>query len=289
MWQELKHWLNHDLVTTASGMRISVADIIFIVLLVLAGYLLSKLVEYVLARKLKKTSLSPDVVHAFKRISFYTILVVVVASILSLLGIPVTAFAFATGAIAIGLGFGAQNIINNFISGWILIAERPIRVGDLIEFEGEYCTVIEVGARSTLVHRLDGVHVLIPNSHLLEKTLVNWTLVDGLIRHQIRVGVGYQSNPKQVSELLLQIATSHPSVLETPVPEVIFEDFGDSALIFDMYFWSDVKAGKALRCIRSELRMAIHEQFAEFGIEIAFPQRDINIRGVVPVNVTGNS
>ncbi len=205
------------------------------------------------------------------------ILVLVALTILSVLGIPITAFAFATGAIAIGVGFGAQNIINNFISGWILIAERPIRINDFIEIDGNMGTVSEVGARSTLIHRTDGVHMLVPNSTLLETTVINWTLLDRNIRTSLRIGVAYGSNPMQVVELMKEAVSGVAEVLDTPPPEYVFEDFGDSALIFDVYFWSHVMGAKTLRSIRSDIRFRISEIFAANDVVIAFPQMDIHL------------
>jgi small-conductance mechanosensitive channel len=196
-----------------------------------------------------------------------------------------TAFAFATGAIAIGVGFGAQNIINNFISGWILMAERPIRIGDFIEFDAWQGTVERVGNRSTRIRRIDGVHLLVPNSHLLERTVVNWTLVDQEIRTVVRVGVEYGSPVRQVSNLILQAVTDQAQVKNTPAPGIVFEDFGDNSLVFDAYFWCDVSGEKVLREIRSDVRFRISDLFAENGIVVAFPQRDVHLDTRDPLEV----
>ncbi len=268
---------NTKLITTSSGFFISVEGIMLVILAMLGGYVLSHFTEYLLAKRLANSKMQADVIHIIKRVSFYLILVMVALTILSVLGIPITAFAFATGAIAIGVGFGAQNIINNFISGWILIAERPIRINDFIEIEGNMGIVAEVGARSTLIHRIDGVHMLVPNSKLLETTVINWTLVDRKIRTSVRVGVAYGSDPKLVVELLQQALKGNEYVLESPEPEYVFEDFGDSALIFDVYFWSYVLGNKTMRSIRSSVRFRISELFAAHGIVIAYPQLDVHL------------
>ena len=271
-----KIW-NTTLITTKSGFFISVEGIMLVLVSMLGGYLLSRLTEFFLARRLANSKIQPDVIHIIKRVSFYLILVLVALTILSVLGIPITAFAFATGAIAIGVGFGAQNIINNFISGWILIAERPIRINDFIEIDGNMGTVSEVNARSTLIHRTDGVHMLVPNSTLLETTVINWTLLDRNIRTSLRIGVAYGSNPMQVVELMKEAVSGVAEVLDTPPPEYVFEDFGDSALIFDVYFWSHVMGAKTLRSIRSDIRFRISEIFAANDVVIAFPQMDIHL------------
>ena len=276
---------NYVLATTPSGQAISVGQIISVLALLVGGYFASRFVGYLLGRRLSRTRLRPDVVHTLKRVAFFTILVLVVVTALGLLGIPLTAFAFATGAIAIGIGFGAQNIINNFISGWILMAERPIRIGDYIEFDTWHGTVESVGNRSTRIRRTDGVHLLVPNSQLLERTVVNWTLVDQEIRTTVRVGVEYGSPVRQVSELILQAVTEPDLVKKKPSPNVVFEDFGDNSLVFDAYFWCDVTGDKLLREIRSDIRFRICDLFAENEIVVAFPQRDVHLDARKPLEI----
>jgi small-conductance mechanosensitive channel len=282
---QLQSLWDFQVINTSGGVLITVGDIVLVLAIICAGYLLSRFIEFLVARKLDKTKLRPDAVIVIKRISFYSILALVTLATMGLLGIPIAAFAFATGAIAIGIGFGAQNIINNFISGWILIAERPIRVDDFIELDGFTGTVKRVGTRSTLVHRPDGVHVLVPNSKLLENTVINWTLIDGVIRTSVRVGVAYGTNPQKVIELMQGCVIGRSGVLAKPAPEFVFEDFGDNALIFDAYFWCDVAGEKTLRTIRSETRLALADAFNVNNIVVAFPQRDIHLHTEKPISV----
>jgi small-conductance mechanosensitive channel len=254
MLADLKLFWNFVLTTTPSGQSITLGQVLSVIALLLVGYYGSRLVGFILGRRLAKTDLRPDVVHIFKRVTFFTILILLFITALGLLGIPLTAFAFATGALAIGIGFGAQNIINNFISGWILMAERPIRIDDFIEIDAWQGTVESVGNRSTRIRRTDGVHLLVPNSQLLERTVVNWTLVDQLIRTTVRVGVEYGSPVRRVSELMMEAVTRQAQVRTSPSPSVVFEDFGDNALVFDAHFWCDVTGEKLLREIRSDIR-----------------------------------
>lgn len=277
MLDEAKEFWGYVLATAPSGQSISVGQVVSVLGLLIGGYFVSRLVGYFLGRRLANTALRADVIHVLKRIVFFSILLLVVMTALSLLGIPLTAFAFATGAIAIGVGFGAQNIINNFISGWILMAERPIRIGDYIEIDAWQGTVESVGNRSTRIRRTDGVHLLVPNSLLLERTVVNWTLVDQQIRTTVRVGVEYGSPVQQVSELILQAVEGQGQVKNSPSPNVVFEDFGDNSLVFDAYFWCDVTGEKLLREIRSDIRFRICDLFEEHGIVVAFPQRDVHL------------
>ncbi len=283
--QELHDFLNTGLFPGPGGVVITVGKLFAVFVLLTVGYLLSRLIGYVLAKRLESTRINADVVHVIRRVAFLTLIVIVILTALSLLGVPLTAFAFATGAIAIGVGFGAQNIINNFISGWILMAERPIRIGDFVEIDTTYGTVEQIGTRSTRIRRIDGVHLLVPNSQLLERTVVNWTLVDREIRTTVRVGVEYGSPVRRVAELILQAVNAQPEVKDKPAASVIFDDFGDNALIFDTYFWCDVGGEKLLRDIRSEIRFRITDLFAEDGIVIAFPQRDVHLDASEPVPV----
>lgn len=271
---------------TASGDQvITIGQIVLVIFLLIFGYLGSRFLGYLLGKRLSAMKLRPDVIYVLKRIVFFGILILVVITALGLLGIPLTAFAFATGALAIGIGFGAQNIINNFISGWILMAERPIRIDDFIELDSAFGVVEQVGTRSTRIRRSDGVHMLVPNSLLLERTVVNWTLVDKEIRTSVRVGVSYGSPVNKVAELILQAVTDQVESKAEPAPSVIFEDFGDNALIFDAFFWCDVGGEKALREIRSAIRFRISELFADNGIVIAFPQRDVHLDATKPLQI----
>ncbi len=285
MPNQLSEFLNFTLLPMSNGQALTVGKLIAVIVLLVGGYLLSRLIGHVLARKLTRTRLRPDAIETIKRVTFFTILILVILTALSLLGVPLTAFAFATGAIAIGVGFGAQNIINNFISGWILMAERPIRIDDFIELDDRMGIVEKIGNRSTRIRRTDGVHLLVPNSQLLEQTVINWTLVDRQIRTTIRVGVEYGSPVKKVAELILKAVNAQPEVKEKPAASVIFEDFGDNALIFDTYFWCDVGGERFLREIRSDIRFRITDLFEENGIVIAFPQRDVHVDSDDPLRI----
>jgi small-conductance mechanosensitive channel len=216
---------------------------------------------------------------------FYALIVGVALTALSLLNVPLASLAFMTGAVAIGVGFGAQNIINNFISGWILMAEQPVRVGDFVEIDQHVGTVETIGNRSTRIKRTDGVRLLVPNSQMLERVVINWTLVDKDIRTVIRIGVAYGSDPRRVAELFEQAVRAQDSVLEEPPPRIYFEDFGDNALIFDAVFWSQVGGERELRQTRSDIRFRISELFTAENIVIAFPQRDLHIDTLSPLQV----
>ena len=254
-------------------------------MLVVVGYAISRLTTYILGRRLARSRLQPDHVQMISRLIFWIILVIVFLTALSLLNIPLTAFAFITGAVAIGIGFGAQNILNNFISGWILMTEKPIRIGDFVEIDDMHGVVEGIGTRSTRIRRVDGVHLMVPNSQLLEQIVINWTLVDRMIRSKVRVGVAYGSPVRRVEELVGQAVREQEEINVEPAPVVVFEDFGDHALIFETYFWCDVSGERDLRKVRSNVRHRIIELFEAEGIVIAYPQRDIHLTAAQPLSV----
>ena len=191
-------------------------------------------------------------------------------------GIDLTQLAFVAGALSLGIGFGLQNIVNNFVSGLILLAERPFKAGDIIEAGGFTGTVNKVNVRATEITTFDRKTLILPNSELINGTVTNWIHKTTLGRIQVPVGVSYGSDAKQVHDMLVGIANDHPRVLSNPEPFVAFDNFGDSSLDFVLYaYLADIGFGLT---VRTELRMAILERFRAANIEIPFPQRDINIR-----------
>lgn len=233
--------------------------------------------------RLAGKGVNADVIQIVSRAYLVLGFVILAIMALDILGIPLAAFAFISGAIAIGVGFGAQNIINNFISGWILMWERPIKIGDFLELGEARGTVESINTRSTCIRRVDGVHLLVPNSLLLENTVINWTLLDKLVRTSVRLGVAYGSDVQLVSRLLQQAAEENTDVLKDPAYGVIFDDFGDNSLIFELNVWVYATAERGLRLIRSDLRFRIDELFRENGVVIAFPQRDVHVDGQIVV------
>lgn len=283
MEQFLSFW-NYQLFSIGDA-EYTVGQFILLVLLIVFGYGISRLLESLFSKRLAKTHLRPHAIQTLQRVFFYLLIVGVILTALSLLHVPLTTFAFMTGAIAIGLGFGAQNILNNFISGWILMMEQPVRVGDFIEIDQFTGVVERIGNRSTRIRRTDGVHLLVPNSQMLERVVVNWTLIDHNIRTTLRVGVAYGSSPQQVAKLIEQAVCVQDDILTEPPPRVIFEDFGDNALIFDAVFWCRVGGERELRQIRSNIRFKISELFSAANITIAYPQRDVHIDGLGPLQI----
>ncbi len=276
---------HYPLIKLSSGIQMTVSQILLTLLVVGLGLVVSWYLQRLLGLQLRKRDVDPNATQTIQRVVFYATLIVLFLTALGMLGIPVTALAFISGAVAIGIGFGAQNIFNNLISGWILMSERPVRIGDFVELNDNRGTVETIGNRSTRIRRVDGVRLLVPNSQLLESMVVNWTLIDRQLRTSVRVGVAYGSPVRLVEKLLYQILQEHNNVLRDPAPLVIFEDFGDSALVFDAIFWCESGGERDLRMIRSDLRFRFDELCRENDIVIAFPQRDVHLYTHSPIEV----
>ena len=223
-------------------------------------------------------------IQFLQRFIFFSMSAIIILTALNWLHIPLTAFAFMGGALAIGIGFGVQTLMNNFISGMILTAERQVKVGDVIEVDGHRGTVLSLGTRCSTIQKFDGIEVLVPNSYLLEKNVANWTLSDPHHRFDFVVGVDYGADTDQVMALLTDAVQNQPGLATTPRPQVFFEAFGDNSLNFRVYFWIDIRKENSLH-IGSEIRLRINRLCREKGIGIAYPQRDVHFHSEKPIQV----
>lgn len=283
-WQGLQLFWNAR-IWMIEGNAVTVGKIVLSVCILVFGGLLGHLLSRRIREKLVSVfDVGPGTAHGIERLLFYVLMVVIFLTALKTVGIPLTAFAFLGGAFVIGIGFGAQNLFSNMISGFLLIIQKPIRVNDTIQVEDMIATVREIGSRYTRVRTFDNVDVLIPNSHFLENRIINWTLSDSTIRTKVTLGVAYGSPAREVEALLLGCADDHPEVLKFPKPYVIFRDFGESALVFDLYLWVDFKVSTRYK-VESDLRFMIVDLFEARGISISFPQRDVHLDTAGPIDI----
>jgi len=271
--------------TEVDGKSITPRKLANALIILALGFLLSRLVlRYLRNRLFPRLGIRTNVALITENLTKYFLLFMVCYAVLHYLGIPLTVFTFLGGAIAIGVGFGAQNLINNFLSGLILMGEQPIRVGDIVEIDGLTGSVVNIGARASALRTFSGIDVLIPNSKFLENKVVNWTLTDGLMRYEVRVGVAYGSPTRDVARIMHRAVTEHGKVLKDPEPLVVFDDFGENALMFTVYFWLEVLTTDA-RVVRSDLRHIIGRRFEEAGIVMAFPQREVHLNTAEPIRI----
>lgn len=256
--------------------KIIIGLIVLIVSFFIARYIKKLLDE----RVFLKLHIERGLMQTLSTLTRYTVIGIAALIGLSLAGIPLRSLAIFAGAFGIGIGFGMQNIVGNFISGIILLFERPMVVGDIITLEdGTLGTIEKLSARSTTITTPDEVTITVPNSKFVEGRITNWTHPRTRMRGSVSVGVSYNSDVELIKKCLLEIALQNPNVRTYPEPFVRFAEFGESALIFQLYFWAD-DPGK-LWFTQSELNFAIAKVFRMNNIEIAFPQRDIHIRSFV--------
>lgn len=264
-------WVIDDHAVTVKKLAIA------LITLIIGLVFIKRIILLWIRRLLMRTHMKETTSAAIEKIINYFAVFLIILFALRVVNIPLTLFTFLGGAVAIGVGFGAQNLINNFISGFIIMAEQPIKIGDLIEIEGNFAMVEEIGARCTRIRTGANVHILVPNSSFLEKNIINWTLSDKEVRTQVTVGIVYGSPVREAERIMLQVADEHQGIRKIPKPFVLFNDFGDNALIFDLYFWIRMVRIMDRRIIESEVRFRIDELFREAGIVIAFPQRDVHL------------
>jgi potassium-dependent mechanosensitive channel len=259
-------------------MRFSLINFIYAFLIIVLTHVIVRFCSHILRDKLLDHSdLEPGLKDSVTSISIYLFWTLGILMALHAFGLSPTSLAVAFGALGIGLGFGLQNIFNNFISGIILLFERPIQVGDAIEINGMWGEVRKINVRSTLVQTYDNASLIIPNAEFISSQVTNWSFKDMRLRRTIVVGVAYGSDVNLVKKTLEEIASKIQQVLKFPVPQVLFADFGDSALVFRLRVWTDIDH---MLSVESDIRFEIYRLFEERGIEIAYPQLDIHVRNI---------
>lgn len=247
-----------------------------LVLIVLLFYLSAKLRTWLVENFLPRTNMEIGARQATGSIIRYALIAIGLAVIFQTAGIDLTALNVLAGAIGLGLGFGLQNIVNNFICGLVILFERPIKVGDRIvvgEVEGD---VVHIGSRSTTVVSNDNISIIVPNSSFITENVVNWSHNDRKVRFRIPVSVAYGTDVALVERVLLEVAAANPDVLENPAPGVRLMEFGDSGLGFELRVWSTTLIQKR-GLLTSSLNVAIYQTFREHNIEIPYPRRNVQI------------
>jgi small-conductance mechanosensitive channel len=265
---------------------ISLSTMVEFIIVITLVVLLSRLVRRLLRRTvLARTKLDLGLQYAIARIVSYVVLVLGLIVGLETLGVNLSSLTVLAGALGVGIGFGLQNIVGNFVSGLVILGERPIQIGDRVQLDASTVgKVVRIGARATHVLTNDNIMIIVPNSEFVSSRVVNWTHVDPRVRFRISVGVSYGSDPRLVEKLLLEVATADPSVLKDPPPTVVFKEFGDSALLFELRAWS-VDMAHRPGTLESQLNFAIWDKFKQHGIEIPFPQRDVHLKNPVKVEL----
>jgi potassium-dependent mechanosensitive channel len=263
----------------------SLRDVLTFILVLVAGFAVSRVIRFFLIEDLlSRINMERGLPEVISTTIYYSLLVAVFFLALASAGVDFSRFNVLTGAFGLGIGFGLQTVVNNFVSGLILKYERRVNVGDAVELAGGGGAAVagkvqKVGIRASIIATYDGAEVIVPNSALVTNQVTNWTLSSRTRRSGLSIGVAYGTPPQRVIELLVAAATAHPDVLAKPAPSASFQGFGDSALNFQLYFWTTIDAsGRA----KSDVAVAVSEALEHAGIEIPYPQRDLRLRSLEP-------
>ena len=276
-WEIIKEVLTYPLIKMGAG-NITLQSLLILCVLFVVVLLLEKIVrERVIMRIFEKTDLPESLEYGLARIMGYVFIVIGWYMALQFVGVDLSSLALIAGGISVGVGFGLQNIINNFVSGIIIFAERPITIGDRVEVSGIAGRVVKISLRSTTVITNDNITMIVPNADFISQTVTNWSHGDPKVRIRVPVGVAYGSDIELLEKLLLEIADENPKSLKDPKPSVLFDSFGDNSLNFELALWTASMTTRPRRFI-STINFAIEKKLRENNIEIPFPQRDLHIR-----------
>ena len=253
-----------------------------VVMMIMVIYLTS-LISWVIQAFADSQIMTPSkmdigVKESFKRLTHYGLFTVGFLVAVNMAGLDLQKFTILAGALGVGIGFGLQNIVNNFVSGLILLFERPVKVGDVINIDQDWGTIKKIGLRSTIFETFDRAEIIVPNADLVSHKVTNWTFSSKIVRVSLSVGVAYGSPLEKVIGVLSRAAREHPDVSSYPEPDTVFEEFGNSSINFKLRFWIHTIDDRVK--IRSEVAVNVDRLFRELGIEIPFPQRDLHLRSI---------
>jgi small-conductance mechanosensitive channel len=278
--EELLEWLenaiNYRLFTLGSSDFTTKTFLWLVLSLLLLFFFAGKIKKLLVKKIFPRYNIDVGVAESVGKIIQYILIVVGFIVIFQTTGIDLSALGVLVGALGVGIGFGLQGITNNFISGLIILFERPVKVGDRVEIEGLEGNIIKVSGRATTILTNDNIAVIVPNSDLINKRVVNWSHNNRRVRITVPVGVSYKEDPLVVQKILVEVAKKNKGVMESPEPYVRFDEYADSSLNFSLLVWSRDFSDKP-RILKSELYYAIFAEFKKQGVEIPFPQRDIHI------------
>jgi small-conductance mechanosensitive channel len=259
------------------SLGISLGDVLAFALTLVGAWVLSRVLGIIVEDEVvPRLPVGRGVGYALTTTVHYTVLLVGFLLAISAAGVDLNKVSLLAGAFGVGIGFGLQNVVNNFVSGLILLYERPVQLGDMVEVGGTTGEVRRIGIRSSTIRTFQGAEVIVPNSNLISERVVNWTFSDRRRRIEVPVGVAYGTDPQRVLALLLAVAHAHPDVLDDPAPQALMLGFGESSLNFELRAWTALF--DTYLVTQSELAVALHGALAEAGIEIPFPQRDLHVR-----------
>ncbi len=268
------------------GTTISLSSIALAFVTIWISFRIANFLGRMLNGALEKKAVDSGVRDSLEKFLRYLVIVIGILFAADIMGFSLSSLAALSAILMVGIGFGLQNITQNFISGIILLIERPVKVGDIVKVGDVTGKIFDIRVRATVIQTRDDISIIVPNSKFIAEEVVNQSFLGQRIRKHVRVGVAYGSELKVVQATLLKVAADHPEILDDPEPTVIFENFGDSSLEFDLRFWSSSLWDIERIC--SDIRFAIDEAFRIQKIQIPFPQRDLYVKEIpfLPKNPT---
>ena len=276
-WAEIQNIINYPLIELGDS-RLTLDSIVKLLVIMVLVVLVERYLRRLLRRRVfARTHLEPDLQYALSRFVGYCFIAVGFFFAFRVVHLDLSSLAVIVGGLGIGIGFGLQNIVSNFVSGLIILAERPIALGHRVEVGGVAGQVTKISLRSTVVVTNDNITIIVPNSNFITNPVTNWSYGDPKVRLRLPLGVAYGSDVEKLRRVLLEVAVENPSVLKDPSPMVRFLEFGDSSLNFELAVWTIDMARSPTR-FRSDLYFAIERKLRENNIEVPFPQRDLHLR-----------
>ena len=286
LWEKIDYYFKDFVLFKIQNVGITVSHLVVAVVAVIFSLLASKIIRSALQKHLfKKFDIDQGLQYALLRFIHYVIIIIGVYIGLKTVNIPLGAIVGLFAVIGVGVGFGLQNLTSNFISGVILLLERPVKVGDRVEVTDVWGDVKRISLRTTLIETPDNIAIIVPNSKLLENEVTNYSYGDPKIRLRVPVGIAYGSDCEKATQILIDVANENQRVLKHPEPKVWFREFGDSSLNFMLLCW--IPTANIKFDVRSELNYAIDRAFRDNRIEIPFPQHDLHLRSAnVPLRLS---
>ena len=276
-WAVIQNIFNQPLVQLGDS-ALTLNGIVKLLLVMTLVLVAERFLRRILRRRvLSRTHMEPDLQYAVSRFVGYCFIAIGFFFAFRVIHLDLSSLAVIVGGLGIGIGFGLQNIISNFVSGLIILAERPIAIGHRVEVGGVAGQVTKISLRSTIVVTNDNITIIVPNSNFITNPVTNWSYGDPKVRLRLPIGVAYGSDVEKLQRVLLAVATENPAVLHEPAPSVRLLEFGDNSLNFELAVWTIDMAHRPTR-FRSDLFFAIERKLRENHIEIPFPQRDLHLR-----------
>ncbi|WP_026950426.1 mechanosensitive ion channel family protein [Algoriphagus mannitolivorans] len=276
-WAWFENILNQNIFTLGES-KLTVGLILTLAVSFTLLFVISEWIRKILVKKiLMKRQVEVGTRESIGTIVKYIIILAGIFSILQTNGIDLSAFGVLAGAIGVGIGFGLQNITNNFISGLIILLEQPIKVGDRIEVGEVNGDVIKISGRSTTILTNDNISIIVPNSQFIDSQVINWSHNEHRVRFNFPVGVSYKEDPQKVKRILLEVSEANSGVLKFPEPDVLFDSYGDNSINFNLRVWTTEYVNKP-KVLKSQLYYEIFKRFGEENVEIPFPQRDLHLK-----------